>query len=165
MDANFAFKYHACLISITFIHLFFYFHSCIFSIFTNFDTLNVGFVGTLSYEINFDFGSKVAVVLHPIGQCQSWPLVNPYWKAYFLMLSINLSGCLLVLLLTCSSCLNTNFFFSANFFSFFYFLCLYFFFLFLVACTRLYNPLFLSVCQSVCWSVRQTLLFLLLKVI
>ena len=49
MDANFAFKYHACLISIIFIHLFFYFHSCIFSIFTNFDTLNVGFAGTLSY--------------------------------------------------------------------------------------------------------------------
>ena len=49
MDANFAFKYHVSLISIIFIHLFFYFHSCMFSILTHFDTLNIGFVGTLSY--------------------------------------------------------------------------------------------------------------------
>ena len=49
MDANFAVKYHICLISIIFIHLIFYFHSCMFSILTHFDTLNVGFAGTLSY--------------------------------------------------------------------------------------------------------------------
>ena len=36
MDANFAFKYHAGLILITFIHLFFCFHSCICSILTPF---------------------------------------------------------------------------------------------------------------------------------
>ena len=45
MDANFAFKHHTCLISINFIHLFFCFHSCMFSILIHFDTLNVGFVG------------------------------------------------------------------------------------------------------------------------
>merc|ERR1712074_265779 len=31
------------------IHLIFYFHTCMFTILTHFDTLNVGFVGTLSY--------------------------------------------------------------------------------------------------------------------
>ena len=48
VDANFAFKYHVYLISINFIHLFFYFHSYIFSILTQVDTLNGGFVGALS---------------------------------------------------------------------------------------------------------------------
>ena len=79
MDANFAFKYHAYLISIIFIHLIFYFHSCEFSILTHFDTLNVGFVGTLSYVEGR--GSKAAA-----------PMVKKSFKTEGISMSILDSG-------------------------------------------------------------------------
>ena len=48
MDAKFVFKYNVRFISITFIPLFFYFYFYKFSIFSQVDTQNVAFVGTLS---------------------------------------------------------------------------------------------------------------------